>query len=272
MKNADGKVTVLILAGARPGQDPVAELAGVPCKVLAKVGGEPMVARVLRATRDAETVNARIICGPSWEIVKEQAFLMSAIESGQLGWEAPQEGPSGSVRAFLEKYPHHVPLLVTTGDHALLTPAIVDYFVKEAQGLDVDVAFGIVSHSLVKAAFPATKRTVIRMGNDGFCGCNLFLLKSVAATRLVKFWSRLERDRKHPIRMIRHLGAGMVLRYLLGGLTLADCLENLGNRLNLRIREVRLPFPEAAVDVDKPEDLHFVENILAQERTPPEMA
>ena len=44
-------VTALVLAGARPGRDPVAEVVGVSIKVLAPVGGMPMVARVLLCYR-----------------------------------------------------------------------------------------------------------------------------------------------------------------------------------------------------------------------------
>lgn len=256
-------VTALILAGARPGKDPVADYVGVACKVLAKVGGERMVDRVLRATEMAETVRNRILCGPSWEIVRDDSFLLPLIESGQIGWQEPQRGPSESVQNFLETHLQDLPLLVTTGDHALLTPEIVDYFVKEACMLGADVVVGLVSYSLVRRAFPVSKRTVLRFGKEEFCGCNLFVFFTPEAIRLVRFWRKLEQDRKRPIRLIRHLGPFMVIRYLLGRLTLRKCLESVGRRFCLQIHEVLLPYPQAAIDVDKPEDLHLVEEILA---------
>ena len=51
---------------------------------------------------------------------------------------------------------------------------------------------------------------------------------------------------------------------MLGNLTLADALAELGQRMGLSIQEVILPFPEAAVDVDTLEDLALVEQILAR--------
>ena len=261
------QVTALILAGSRPEKDPVAELTGVPCKVLAKVGGEPMVERVLRAAAEATTVKSRVLCGPSWSILVGSATLHAFVQSGQVGWEEPQNGPSGSVLAFLQNHPSDIPLLVTTGDHALLTPEIIDYFVREAWRSAGDVAFGLVAHSLVAKTFPDTKRTILRFGGKGFCTCNLFLFFSPRGIRLVEFWGQLEQDRKRPVRMLRHLGIRTVIRYLLGMLTLSKCLALLGQRLGLQIREVWLPFPQAAIDVDKPEDFFLVQQILA-ERTP----
>ena len=267
MEIDNNRVTALILAGARPGKDPVAEWTGVPYKVLAQVGGEPMIERVLRAVGEAATVKTRVLCGPSWKILEEYSSPRSPIRSGQIGWEEPQKGPSGSVLAFLKNHPSEIPLLVTTGDHALLTADIIDYFVREARRSNVDVAFGLVAHSLVAKAFPGTKRTVLRFGKERFCTCNLFLFFSPQAIRLVEFWGQLEQDRKHPIRMIRRLGMRMVIRYLLRQLTLSECLRNLGRRLELQIQEVWLPFPQAAIDVDKPEDLLLVRQILT--RQPP---
>ena len=258
-------VNVLILAGARSGKDPVAEYAGVAYKVLAKVGGERMIDRVLRAAEMAQTVNRRILCGPSLEIIKNDDSLHPLVESGQIDWAEPQAGPSGSVQAYLATHPQCLPLLVTTGDHALLTSEIVDYFVVEASKTGADVAIGLVSYPLLKRAYPVSKRTVLRFGKEELCGCNLFLFFSSDAVRLIQFWSRLEQDRKRPVRLIRHLGPWMVFRYLCGTLTFSECLAQVGLRFGLNIREVRLPFPQAAIDVDKPEDLNLVNEILSSD-------
>jgi hypothetical protein len=82
----------------------------------------------------------------------------------------------------------------------------------------------------------------------------------------VEFWSQIERERKHPLRLIRTLGGLAVVRYVLGWLSLADALGRLGRQLGLHVQEVLLPFPEAAIDVDTPEDLALAETILAARR------
>ena len=74
-------VTVLVLAGARAGRDPVAEAVGVSIKVLASVGGMPMVARVLKTLEASYLVAQRVLCGPSWEVVQEQTFLRDLVDN-----------------------------------------------------------------------------------------------------------------------------------------------------------------------------------------------
>jgi hypothetical protein len=57
-----------------------------------------------------------------------------------------------------------------------------------------------------------------------------------------------------------------VLRYLLGQLTLEQALNGLSQRMGLQAGVIQMPFAEAAIDVDKVEDLHLVESILAERR------
>lgn len=257
-------VTALVLAGARPGRDSVAEAAGVPIKVLAMVGEMPMVARVLKTLETSPLVAQRVLCGPAWEVVQGQAFLRELVEQKKIRWLPPQQGPSLSVKGFLEQFPQELPCLVTTADHALLTVEMVDYFLQEAGRVQADVAVALVPYAMVASTYPQSIRTVIGFRGGGYCGCNLFLLGTSKAERLVEFWTQVERERKRPLRLIRHLGWVMLLRYILGWLSLSDALHELSQRMGISIKEIILPFPEAAIDVDTPEDLALVEKIISQ--------
>mgnify|MGYP000188637722 CR=1 FL=1 len=264
MKSEPSPVTALVLAGARAGLDPVAEVAGVPLKVLALVGGMPMVSRVLMVLEASSLVERRVLCGPSWEVVQEQNVLRDLVNTKTIQWVAPQQGPSLSVKSFLDQPHQDFPLLVTTADHALLTVEMVEYFLREAGQTQADVAVALVPYSVVAEAYPQSKRTVIRFQGGGYCGCNLFFLGTPRASRLVDFWSQVERERKQPFRLIRRLGWIMLLRYIFGLLSLSDALKELSQRMEISIKEIILPFPEAAIDVDTPEDLALAEQILKQ--------
>ena len=260
----ENQVTALILAGARAGVDSVARAAGVSSKVFALVGGVPMIERVLNTLGASSLVGLRVLCGPSWELIEQQPVLRASVEKGAIKWMSPQSGPSLSVQQFLKESPGVLPLLVTTADHALLEVEFVERFLRQAYDSRVDVAVALVPYSVVAQAYPSSKRTVIRFRDGGFCGCNLFLLRTPQASRLVEFWAQVENDRKRPIRLLRRLGWPMVVRYLAGRLSLIDALDELGRRLNLSIKEVILPYPDAAVDVDTPEDLVLAEQVLAR--------
>ena len=155
------------------------------------------------------------------------------------------------------------PLIVTTADHALLEAEWVRRFVADASA-DADVAVLLARRDVVEAAAPGTKRTYLRFADGDWSGCNLFLLRTPRAAAAIALWEQVEADRKRPWRIVRRLGPGLLARYLLGRLTLADALRHLGARAGLQAAAVASPFGLAAVDVDKPEDLDLVRRIVGQ--------
>ena len=113
---------VVILAGDREPNDPVALHTGVSCKALTPVSGRAMVLRVLDALEGAHDVSTPILVGPSMTAVEENAELAERLRSNQAQWMAPQETPSTSAFNALQSLPEEVPVLLTTADHALLSP------------------------------------------------------------------------------------------------------------------------------------------------------
>jgi GTP:adenosylcobinamide-phosphate guanylyltransferase len=118
----------IVLAGKRPGKDPVAEAAGVACKSFAPIGDRPMVHRVLDTLAAARQVGSRILCGPSQSMIDQEPELKARMERGEVKWIANHPTPSLSTYHALQSLPHNTPILVTTADHALLSTQIVDYW------------------------------------------------------------------------------------------------------------------------------------------------
>ena len=112
-------------------------------------------------------------------------------------------------------------------------------------------------------AAPGSRRTYLRFADGDWSGCNLFLLATPQAIAAIQLWQTVERDRKRPWRIVRRLGPGLLLRYLLGRLSLSDAVAALGRRIGVSAVVVECPDGLAAVDVDKPSDLDFVRNHLA---------
>jgi len=257
--------TAVVLAGKRPGKDPVAEAAGVACKSFAPIDGRPMVHRVLDALAAARQVGQRILCGPSQSIISQEPELYDRLKTGEAKWIDSHSTPSLSTYRALQAFPDSKPVLVTTADHALLTPQIVDYFCDEARRLPCDVAAGLTAYDGVMAAFPETRRTAIKFKDGAYSGCNLFGFLNPRSDRAAQFWRQIEQERKKPLRMMRILGWWTIVRYLLGRITLDKGLEKLSNKMQINLRAVLLPFPQAAIDVDTVDDWHFVQNMAKKQ-------
>lgn len=268
MKQTD-KFTALVLAADRTANDPVAMRAGMACKAIAPICGIPMIIRVLDALEASEMVGRIVVCGPPASALPGCPELQQRIECGRVSWLPNLDSPSRSANSGLMHIDPDAPVLLTTADHALLTPEIVQYFLRASCTADSDAIVGVVKYEDVASAFPGAKRTVIRLRDGGFCGCNLYAFLNHRGRDLVTFWQRAEDLRKRPWRLIAQvLGPKAVLSYLLGLLTLDQALHAVSAKTGIRIKAVILPYPQAGVDVDKVEDMLLAESILAQAAVP----
>ena len=251
----------IVLAGERPGRNPLAVATGVPAGVLAPVAGRPSILRVIETLRAAHGVDGGLIAGPNPEVCRGSATLGAIFETGDFSWIEPDRAPAESTLRALDEL-DEFPVLVTTGDHALLTPETVEQFVAAAASSDAEALVGLVSRERVMRRFPGTRRTLLRFREGGYCGTNLFLLRSPNARGAIRFWRRVQRDRKRPWRIAGQLGAGTLLRYLSGRLAMEDAFAVLSRAAGCRVSWVEVDDELAAVDVDTVQDLALAEQVL----------
>ena len=246
----------LILAGSRGGRDPVAQAAAVSDKCLAPVAGRTMIERVTAAVGSVDGIEkVRIAASLSPGLAALEILRRPGIERVDC-----MPTPSRTVAAALDDL--GAPLLVTTGDHPLLTPDLLGLFMERAQQSGADIAVGLVSAEVILRAHPLSRRTYLTFRGGRFSGANLFMLRTPAAAEAVRFWRRVENDRKKPWRIAKAFGPGLLISYLLRRYRLDEAMERASEVVGAQVRAVVLPVAEAAIDVDKPEDLELVETIL----------
>jgi CTP:molybdopterin cytidylyltransferase MocA len=248
-------IDALILAGSRGPNDPVAALGGVPHKALTPIAGRPMLAFVLDAVRGVPEVERIFIC------IDAETDLRAVTNGTAFNRIPPANSPAASVAAALQAIDGDRPLLITTADHPLLTPQIIAHFLSQAPQ-DADLCVGLAEAEAITKAFPESKRTFYHLAGRGYSGCNLFLARRPGAIRVAEYWRRMEGHRKNPLRLVREIGIGALIRYALGLLSLDGAFSHVSKLTGARIAPVILPFAEAATDVDKPSDHVLVEGIL----------
>ncbi len=221
-----------------------------------------MLARVLDALAASPSVGSIVVVGLAPEALDDPILASRIGESGAEVVEG-QDSAAASALAALEATGPDRPFLLTTSDHPLLTPEIVEDFLEGAIGTGADAVVGLVPFERVLRVAPDSRRTVTRLRDGEFCGSNLFALLTPTGRRAVAFWKNIEQHRKHPIRIARMLGPGTLLRFLLGRLTLDRAMRQLSARSGAEVRAVLLSHGQAAIDVDKPEDLTLAEKLLA---------
>ncbi len=259
------KFSAIILAGDREAENPVARTAGVECKVLAPVNGVPMISRVTAALDKAESVENIIICGPKRSTFEKSDVLGKLCAQENIDWIEPGISPSSSawqaMKHLSENSDPNRPVLVTTGDHALITPEMIDYFCNTSAAKGCDVTAALARADKVNQAFPRTRRTVYKLKDGGFCSCNLFGFLTPKAGNAAQFWQSVEAKRKKPLYVVNSFGWLAAFKYIFGILTLKEGLKRISSCLGCRADVVIMPWPEAAVDVDTPADLEMVDEI-----------
>ena len=249
--------TAIVLAGQRPGRDPLAEAFGQRFKALIPVGGVAMVRRVVE-TLLATPAIARVVV-----LAQDAGAIAAALEvDARLRVLVSNDGISSSILAVAGADAAPWSVLVTTADHPLLTRAMIEAFLAGAGERDVSV--GMVERRTFAARFPDNRRTWLKFRGGAYSGANLFALRTAKARAALELWTGAERDRKRAVRLFWHFGPLLALRAATRTIGLDDALRRAGKRLGLAAGVVLLTQAEAAIDVDKPADHALAETLLAQ--------
>lgn len=237
--------SALILAGSRGTSDPVARAAGVALKAFAPVAGRPMIEHVTDALRAVPEIGDIAVSVPS---------EAPPLPAGVLRLDAGP-GPSASALAAFDRL--GPPLLVTSADHPLLTPAMVADLLAGASGSDA--VAGICPRATVEAAGNPAPRTWIGFSDGAVSGANLFALATPRARGALLLWQRLEAERKRPWRIAWRIGPATLGRYLAGRLDAAAAARALGRVAGCSAAFAFIHHPDAAHDVDTAQDMAFAE-------------
>ena len=248
--------TAFLLAGSRPKGDPLAQSMMLGHKALIPVAGEPMVLRPLRALLASPEVGNVIV------LTQDPADLRPVLpDDERIAIRASKGTIAQTIAEQLADHVAQFPVLVTTADHALLTPAMIAEFAAQADG--ADLALAVVESRPLLARFPQAKRTWIAFRGGRYSGANLFSFGSAKVLPAVGRWGEVENDRKKGWRLLAALGPALLLGAILKVRTLHQTASALGRKLDLDIRVIEMRDPLAAIDVDKPADHALVEDIIA---------
>ena len=252
-------LATLVLAGSRPGAaDPLLEGTGLASKALLPICGKPMLAHVLTALDAAPEVGPITVVAQNTAPLAEDTQI--AARAARVTWRNSAGSIADAVRAAIEEAGG--PLLVTTADNVLLTPAMIGQFVCDVA--DSDVAVGLVERGTVDAAGYSTRRTWLKFRGGQWSGANLFYLGGKQALPLVEFWRGLEQERKRGMKIVGALGPGVLLAAILRLIDVHHFAGRVGKRFGLTSKVVAMSAAEACIDADKPSDIPVIEAILSE--------
>ncbi len=261
VKSPDGRpIAAFVLAGRRSGGsrvDPLTGFEGAPHKAFISFVNKPMIAHVIDALAGAGFDQRTSVIGDDDVL----SLIKNSEYGASLDFLVAADSLSATMEKVLEAVGEKSSVLVTTADHALLTPSMINEFLDRIDPL-TEVAAAVVSEKIYRQEFPEGPRTFLRFSDQTVSGANLFWLASSQTQPLIEFWRRLETNRKNPFAMAREIGLSTGIAYLAGLLSSESVIARISKKTGVRAQLVRLPIAEAAIDVDKPEDVPLVRDVF----------
>jgi HAD superfamily phosphoserine phosphatase-like hydrolase len=255
------KWSAIVLAGQRPGIDPLASIFSLESKACVPLLGKPMASWVIETLLATPQIGNIVILAQDRQMVSALG-LAELIDDERVMFAESIGGISQSISHIVGKAPADWPVLVTTADHPLLTVEMISSFINGA-GLS-DLAVGSVERRTVLQRFPASKRTWLKFRGGAYSGANLFALRGPQTLQALELWAQAEQDRKQAFKLFWHFGPRLALRAITRTISFPSALHRAGQKLGLSASLVLLPQAEAAIDVDKISDHEQAESILSE--------
>jgi GTP:adenosylcobinamide-phosphate guanylyltransferase len=247
----------VILTGARDVHNSLLAGTGLHSKVLLPVGGKPMVLSVLEAL-----VGSRY--RPALYISTDDPELQALPTSVPFQTLPSGDRAVGSLLKALELLPGQEWVLFVSGDHPLLTPEMIDYFIEQTLCQDLTFSVAVVARDVVNRAYPQSRRTYFEAKGGAYSGGNLILVNKRRFQGDAAFMETVDRNRKHPMRSVFLLDPLTMLLVLLRCLDIHEMARRASKAFGCNAGIVEMPFAECCMDVDKPSDLEIADMILAK--------
>jgi len=155
-------------------------------------------------------------------------------------------------------------VLISTCDIPLLTGEAVRDFIEKSLASKADICYPVVKKETCEARFPDAKRTYAKLKEGLFTGGNLILINPKVLDRCIDKAKLMIERRKNPIKMGRVLGLIVLIKMLIGNLSIENAEKRVAKLLKLTPKAIISDYPEIGNDVDKPEDLEMVEKYLIE--------
>lgn len=260
----DTPVTAVVLAGSRPGIDPLAAHFGEAVKALIELGGRTMLARVVEVLAASPMVGQIIVAAQNPAQLRERLGEAWIAAHPEVRFASVGDSVSGAISEAGASYP----FLVTTADNALLDEATIAAFVRGAADARADVAVALVERRTLLAAYPGNRRTWLKFRRGAYSGANLFWFGGPGAERVLALWRTIEQQRKRGRAVIGAFGPLMLAAVALRILTLHQAIAWAARRMGISAAAVVLDRAEACIDVDSVADHALAEAILAGREGP----
>jgi len=250
---------VIVLAGgiATP-EEPLYVVESEKPKTLIPIAGKPMIQWVLDALAGSKKVEDILVVGlDSGSDLSFPRPLQFLNDHGSM-----LENLKAGGAYLLHQKPDIRQVLLVSGDLPAITPAIIDWRISISDEHS-DIDYVVVEKEVMEKTFPASNRSYVHLKDKQICGGDINIVR-LSSHLNDSFWQKMIAARKNPFKQAALIGFDTLLLLLTRMITLEQFEKKVCRRLNLRGKVHLSPYPEVAMDVDKPFQLDLLEAHLAE--------
>jgi GTP:adenosylcobinamide-phosphate guanylyltransferase len=254
--------SILILAGRRPGAvDALAEAYGVADKCLVPVAGRPMIAYVLESAADSPARQVFVSTHHA-DLLDDLNDPVVDLLGDRLIVVAAANNLADSVIAVAGVA--NFPLLITTADNCLLTPATIAEIEAEASRLGIDAGVALVRREDVLAVHPEGQRRFYGFSDVAVSNCNAYWIGHPNALRAAEAFRGGGQFVKKPLRVMRAFGLINLFRFHFGLGPIHHIFQRISRQLKVEVAPLLVSNGATAIAVDNERSLKVTEALMAR--------
>jgi hypothetical protein len=149
-------------------------------------------------------------------------------------------------------------ILASSSDIPLITPQVVSGVIDLCLPYDVDFCYNIIEKSVMERAFAGSGRTFVPIEGKRYAGGDLNIVRSTVLDTNKDKINEIIGGRKSFWKQVRSIGLDTLVLFLIRRLTIARIERRVQKVLGFTGKAVVCPYPQVAMDVDKPHHLDVV--------------
>ena len=263
MASSDRGFTAIVLAAQRGGRlDPLADRFGVSHKCLVPILGKPLLERVLRALAEVPGLS-RVHISIEKDAVEAVQDVPGA--RGQFGVPVDFVPAASSLTDSVYAAAHGVdePILVTTADNVLLSPAVAAEAVARMHA-GAESLVVVTTREAVLAAHPEGQRRFYKLKGGSYSNCNQYGINGARALKVAEAFRSGGQFAKNPKRLAETFGLFNLLLVRFGLISIERAMKRMSRHFGIRAEALVVDDGTQAIDVDNQRTYDVAAQLLAR--------
>ena len=224
-------------------------------KAFIKLGQRYMIQYIIGSLRHAKCVDKIVVVGPESRLKDAVGDFVDAVLQSE-----------GSIMSNMKKgiefLSEEKRVIICTSDIPLVSSDAIDDFIAQCCEKNIDVGYPIIEKSLNDAKYPEVKRTYIKMKEGIYTGGNIVYINPLVIENCYSALEYFVENRKNALKMAKILGITILIRLALGILKIKTAEKRVNKLFEINAKAIFTTYPEIGNDVDKIDDVNFVNKYL----------